>query len=216
MTKTPELDVFIKDSVKAGKSPDEIRAILSEAGWDEKRLNAAFEYYYPADYPVAVPRPKVFASPRLFFLNLFYFLLFYLVTYNVVSIIFTMLDHYLPDGLGNYNGFYYYSGNISRAIQDSLAIIIVCAPMIYVSSRTITKAMHNARQSIPRIRLILVYLTLFVGACVILSSGCLFVYYFLRGELSMRFIIKIAILTAMVIGLYMYYRGELKRDEENA
>ena len=205
----PELDAFIKDSIKAGKTPDEVKSILLEAGWDEKRIESTFGHYYPANYPVAVPRPKPFVSPRLFFLNAFYFLTLYLTAYNTVSILFTIIDTYLPDDLAR--GAYY-----QNPLEDNIAIILICAPMIYITQHTIMKAMQNTKQAVPRIRLIMVYLTMFLVGCVMLINSSLFVYYLLSGELSTRFILKLAILMTIAIGLYFYYRGELKHDEENA
>jgi hypothetical protein len=216
MSKTPELDLFIKDSIKAGQTPDTIKSVLLQAGWDSNRIQNSLDYYYPADFPVAVPRPKTFASPRLFFLNLFYFLLVYLTVYNVISILFTMLDFYLPDGIGQYGSGAFRARSLREGIQDNVSIILVAAPMIYVTYVTIARAMRNEKQAIPRIRLILVYFTLFVGACVILGNASLFIYYFLRGELSIRFIIKIVILTVTVLGFYIFYKSELKHDEQNA
>lgn len=215
MNKTPELDQFVKDSIQAGKTEESIRSVLSEAGWDNKRVTNVLEQYYFSDYPVAVPRPKAFASPRLFFLNLFYFLLLYLLTYNTISIIFTLLDHYLPDGLGRYHHGFYYSRSIGNAIRDNISVIIVSIPMLYMTNRTLNSAMFAMKQSIPRIRLVLVYLTLFVGACAVLSSACCLVYYFLKGEVSIRFVIKILILSMTFVSFYFLYKGELKRDEES-
>ncbi len=216
MAKNPDLDIFIKDSVKAGKKLDEIKSILFQAGWDEKHVNDSLGYFYPAEYPVAVPYPKTFASPRLFFLNLFSFLLLYLLAYNVVAILFSMLDHYLPDGLGQYKTGAFYEESVKDAIHGYLAVILVAVPMLYITHRILTKAMQMTKQAIPRIRLMLIYLTLFAGACIILCNACLFVSYFLKGELSLRFVIKISILSVIVIGFYMYYRGALKQDEQNA
>lgn len=216
MSATPELESFIKDAVKAGKRHEEIEGILLQAGWDKERVTTALRRFYKADFPVAIPLPQAYASPRLFFLNLFYFVLLYLLVYNVTSILFTMLDHYLPDGLGQYNRGFYYVPSIRNALQDNLSVILVGMPMLFLTGRTIRRAMASTRQSIPRIRLKLVYLTMFIGACTVLSSACCFVYFFLRGEISIRFVIKVAILTATVAGLYLHYAAELKRDEENA
>ena len=218
MTKTRELDIFIRDATKAGKKLDDIKAALAEAGWDEARINAACANYVPSDFPVAVPRPQTFASPRLFFLNLFFFVLLYLVIYNVIAILFTMLDYYLPDPSGWVQSGYFatHSDSIAEAVQDNLSIIIVSTPLLFVTQRTIAKAMQMTKQAIPRIRLMLVYFTMFVGAVIILANASTFAYFVLRGELTLRFILKVAILTITVFGVYFYYRGELKQDEDNA
>ena len=80
----------------------------------------------------------------------------------------------------------------------------------------ISRAMEETKQRIPRIRLKLIYLTMFIGACVMLGNAICFVYYFLSGELGLRFILKVLILTALTVGLFAYYRAEIKQTETKA
>jgi hypothetical protein len=131
--------------------------------------------------------------------------------------LFTFLDYYLPDGLGRMHGTFYHSYRpIGEAIRWYLATIICCVPLGWWSSRIIRKAIEETKQRIPRIRLTLIYLTMFVGSCVLLGNATSFIYYFLSGELGMRFIIKILILSALVLGLFASYRIEIKQTETEA
>ena len=207
---------FIKESCKAGKSHADIRAVLIESGWSEAQVDEALGQYVDKPFPVAIPKPVVFASPRLVFLNIFYFLVLYLAVYDVVAILFTFLDYYLPDGLGRMHGAFRGSSSIGESLRSYLATVICCVPLVWWSNGAITKAIAETRQRIPKIRLKLVYLTMFIGACVLLGNGICFVYYFLSGELGMRFLIKVVILTAVVAGLFSYYEIEIKQTESNA
>jgi len=213
---TDSLVDFVKDCCKAGKSHSEIRTVLLESGWSTEQVNDVMDRFVDKSFPIAIPRPIVFASPRLVFLNIFYFLVLYLSIYNVVATLFTFLDHYLPDGLGRMAGAFYSSRSIGEAIRGNLATIICCVPLVWWSSKVISRAMKETKQRIPRTRLKLIYLTMFIGACVMLGNAICFIYYFLSGELGLRFIIKVANLSALTLGLFAFYRFEIKQTETKA
>lgn len=209
-----ELKNFVKDCYKAGKSHSEIEEVLKEAGWDNALVSEALGRFEDRDFPVAIPKYVVFASPRLVFLNLFYFLVLYLCIYNVVSMLFTFLDYNLPDGVQQMRGSYYKSHRpIGESLRWYLSMVICTLPLVWWSSRIIKNAFMNTKQRIPRIRLILVYLTMFFGACVMLGNVACFINYFLSGELGLRFIIKVLILSSLVAGLYVYFKIEINETE---
>lgn len=203
---------FVKDCYKAGKSHAEIRAVLTETGWSPDQINDVLLRYVDRSFPVAIPRPLVFSSPRLVFLNIFHFLVLYISIYSVATTLFTFLDYYLPDGLGRMRG----SFSIGEAIRWKLAAIISCVPLVWWSDRIISIAMDQTKQAIPQIRLQLIYLTMFIGACVVLGNAICFIYYFLSGELGLRFIIKVGIITLLTLGVFSFYRVEIKQMETNA
>lgn len=210
------LGEFIKDACKAGKSHSEIRAVLKECGWAESQIDDALAAFVDLPFPVAIPRAIVFASPRLVFLNIFYFLVLYLSIYNVVAILFTFLDYHLPDGLGRFQGAWRSYRPIGESIRWYLATIVCCVPLVWWSNRIVIRAMDETKQRIPRVRLKLIYLTMFIGACVLLGNAMCLIYYYLSGELSLRFAIKVAILTLLVSGIYVYYKVEIKQSESSA
>ena len=208
---------FIEDSYAAGKNRVEVMTVLKAAGWEKEQVDEAFSAYVDQDFPVPIPKPVVFASPRIAFLNLFHFIVLYVCTYNVISILFTFLDYYLPDGLGRQVGFYYNSyQSLGVAIRENLAAIIVGIPLVFLTAYFLKQAMGLAKQRIPRIRLLLINFTMFVGACTMFGTASCFVYYLLSGELGARFIIKAVILAALVIGGFFYYRTEISEDEQRA
>ncbi|MGE0753816.1 MAG: DUF5671 domain-containing protein [Alphaproteobacteria bacterium] len=207
---------FIRDAFRAGKNRQETHAALKEAGWQEEELNACWARFHEMNFPVPVPRPTVYASPRLTTLNIFYFVVLYISIYSVMSILFTFLDYHFPDGLGRMAGTYYSTRPIGDSIKGYLAAIIVAAPLVWLTSRALQKISAAIGQSIPVMRLRLLNLTLFIAAITILCNGISFVYYFLSGELSIRFVIKVIALSVLCTGLYYYFRPEMKSNEEKA
>ena len=205
---------FVKDACKAGETRESIEDALRDAGWDDEQIKEALAKFHYKKFPVAIPKPKAYSSPRIVALNVFYFLVLYMSVYSVIAILFTFLDYYLPDGLGRWRGSFYGYDPIGEQIRGYLATVICCIPLVYFSNRIVLKAIEQSRQGIPRVRLKLIYFTMFVGACVMLGNAICFIYYFLSGELGMRFIIKVCILSTLIAGLFAYYRAEIRESEE--
>lgn len=188
--------------------------MLAEAGWAEADRKKALSKYLDKAFGVAVPLPSSYASLRLTALNAFYFIVLYTCLYSAVAIIFTFLDYHLPDGLGHKAGMFYNSYQpLEVTIRSYLASLLVSLPLLVLTKKLAFNAMMHAKQFIPSIRLRLLYLTLFIGALILFCNLITFVYYFLSGELSMRFIIKVCILSAMCAGLYGYFKPEIQQNE---
>ncbi len=209
---------FVKDAMRLGKNRDEITAALRAAGWPEEQLVSFWDKYHTASFPVPIPKPTLYASPRLTTLSLFYFVVLYISMYSAAAILFTFLDYHLPDGRGEMAGFYYSSsvGALGDQIRSYLAVIIASVPLVYLSNRALQRAMRTSGQFIHGTHLKLLSLTLFVAAIFMLCNTIFFIYYFISGELSLRFIIKIGILSTVSIAIYFYFKPEIVAYEKKA
>jgi len=58
----------------------------------------------------------------------------------------------------------------------------------------------------------LTYLALLVAAGVVVGDVITFLAYFLRGDLSARFVCKIAVVLVIAGGVFWYYFGALQRE----
>lgn len=209
------LNDFVKDCYKIGKGHAEIRAILLESGWARGQIDEVLDRFVDTAYPVAVPKPAPFASPRLVFLNVIYFLVLFLSIFNVGGMLFNFLDYYLPDGLQGIHSFYSFS-QFEEAIRTKMAMIACCVPLVWWISRLISKSVYETGQRHLMVRLKGIYFTMFVGVCVMLATAITFIYFFLSGELGLRFILKVLIVTLINIGVFVVYRSELRQAEEVA
>lgn len=207
---------FVKDAARLGKSRSEMNAALLDAGWPQDQLTAFWGKYHESAFPIPVPKPTVYASPRLTTLNLFYFVVLYISIYSAIDIIFTILDNNLPDGTGRMRGMYYGSSPIADQIRQAIAAIVTCVPLVYLTNRALQKGMQASGQFIHGTRLKLMNLTLFIAAIITLCDVIGFVYYFLSGELGLRFIIKVAVLTVVSLGTYLYFKPEMAAFEKKA
>lgn len=212
---TTQLEEFIKDATKAGKSRAEIDAALADAGWSGGDRSKAWSNFHDKPFPVAIPLPSSYASPRLTALNTFYFIVLYITLYSAITILFTFLDYHLPDGLGRKAGaFYSATTSLDDSIRSALSSLLVALPLTLFSKNLTHKAMANARQFIPAIRLKLLNITLLIGSLILLCNFISFVYYLLSGELGIRFVIKVCILSSMCAGLYAYFKPEILQNEK--
>lgn len=212
-----ELIEFVKEGRKAGRPLAEIAATLARAGWDDTLVRETLSRFVDSDFPVAVPRPVVFVSPRLTALNVFHFLMLYTSVYNVIAVLFTLLDYYIPDGLGRMMGYYYSSyQTIGEVLRDNIAVLVVCVPLVILSHGALAAAIRATQQRIPQIRIRFVYTTLVFGALSLVSTASCIVYYFLAGEMGIRIAIKFFILAAATSWIYFFYRVDIKEAEEKA
>lgn len=207
---------FVKDASRLGKNRDEINAALKTAGWPADQLEAFWGKYSDAPFAIPVPKPALYASPRITTLNLFFFIVLYITLFSTISIIFTVLDYNLPDGRGQMRGLYYSSAPIADTIRGYLAAIFASAPLVFISARLLKKSMVSSGQYLHATRLKLMNLSLLCAALIVLSDFITFIYYFLSGELSLRFVLKVLVLAATSAGVYLFFKPEIAAFEKKA
>lgn len=205
MTKISEIDDFIREALKIGKKRPEIEAVLSQAGWQNDQIARVFKAYSDVDFPIPVPKPRIFVSPKLFFLNLFYFTVLYLSIFNVIDILFNIIDYYFPH--------HYAYAPVTLTIQSNIAVLLLSLPLFYYVSKVLSDTTKKLEHFIPRIRLVMIYLSMFIGACILLGSACCLIYYILIWDLDIGFVLKILILCLTSIGFHFYFKNEIKDNE---
>ena len=207
---------FVKDASRLGKSREEINTALQEAGWQEDQLTAFWANYSATPFAVPVPKPTLHASPRITTLNLFFFIVLYTTFFSAVSMIFVLLDYHLPNGRGEMAGTYYSSEPIADTLRGYLAALFASLPLVFFSARQLRKIIATSRQPVYVVRLRLINLTLLIAALVAFCESISFIYYFLNGELGIRFMVKVAVITLVSVGTYFYFKPEINAFEKKA
>lgn len=59
-------------------------------------------------------------------------------------------------------------------------------------------------------------LSLLCASLIVLSDFITFIYYFLSGELSLRFVLKVLVLAATSAGVYLFFKPEIAAFEKKA
>lgn len=209
-----ELQAFVKDALTAGAPREEIRTNLRAAGWDKDEIEQTLDSYLDTDFPVPVPKRRPYLSAREAFLYLVMFLTLYISAFGFGSLLFDLVNRWIPDAL---NPFYFSDPNpINSSIRNATAALIITAPIYLLLSRFLSRSVRNdpdKRGS--KVRKWLTYLTLFVAAGIIIGDLITLLNNLLSGDLTARFVLKVLIVLVIAGAVFGYYLWDLRQDEQN-
>lgn len=203
-----EIQRFTADALRAGKSKPEIKQALQSAGWASPEIDAALALYIDYDFPVPVPRAQPYLSARDVFVYLTLFATLYASAYSLGSVIFELINRAFPDPL--FTGPYY----LFDRLRWQLSILVVVFPVFLFTFMRVSRALAadpSRRRS--RIRRWLTYLTLFLAGVVLAVDVAVLVYNALGGELTVRFLLKIATVAAIAGGVAGYFVTDIRRED---
>ena len=107
-------------------------------------------------------------------------------------------------------------GNSFRAcytIAHEMAGVIVAFPIFLLAMRFILREVATHPDKIESgVRRWLTYIALLIAAGVVIGDLITFLTYFLNGELTLRFVLKVLTVIAIAGGVFWYYLGSLKRE----
>ena len=205
---SPELDTFVREALAKGQPRDAIRRALVAAGWSDEQTAGVLEGYAEVDFPVPVPRPRASVSAREAFQYLLLFATLYLSAWHLGSLLFDLINRWLPDPAAQ-------AGDFARdSMRFSVAALAIAFPVFLFSARRI--AHEVARAPIKRlspVRRWLTYLTLFIAAGVLIGDLTTLLYNVLGGEATPRFLAKVAVVAVIAGGIFHYYMQDLRREE---
>lgn len=201
---------FTKKALAAGSKRPEIAAALRRAGWAEPDVNAALGAFAEVDFPLPVPRPKPYLSAREVFVYLVLFAALYAAAYNLGALIFQLIDHRFPD-LARAG----YLRDFSPArMRWNISAMIVAFPLFFVTFRRVTRSIAKdptKRNSRPRKWL--TYLTLFVTGLWLAGDGMALIYNALGGELTIRFLLKAAVVALIAGSIFSFFLADMRQEE---
>ncbi len=151
----------------------------------------------------ALPR----STAKDVFSHLFAIVTLYVSVVSFIILGFQYIDVTFPDALS-----FYYTGALD-AIRGAMASIIVMWPAFVGISWLMQKdAKADPEKREISIRKWLMYLTLFVTAITIVIDLITLVNYFLNGEITTRFILKVLVVLATAVAVFAYYLWDLRTD----
>jgi len=126
---------------------------------------------------------------------------------SFIALYFQYINVKFPDSLQ-----FYYVGALD-IIRNSMSVLIVAWPVFILLSWMIYKDLKNEPiKNGVAIRKWLLYLTLFVASITIIADLITLVNYFLNGEITTRFILKVAVVLIVAAAVFGYYLWDLRRD----
>ncbi len=204
-----ELRQFIKESLERGLEREAIRDVLLEAGWQERELRGALAAFAEVDFPVAVPRPRPYVHAREAFLYLISFIALAVSAFSFGAILFGLIDYTFSDALNRYPAY------SSGAQATAVAAVIVAFPLYLLLMRRLAAAGAadpERRQSL--VRRWLTYLTLVVGAAIILGDIITLLASLLTGDPTVNFLLKVSAVLFIVCPISGYYLWDMQRAED--
>lgn len=203
-----ELQAFIKEALERGHGRDEIRRVLLEAGWQDGEVRNGLAGFAELDFPVAVPRPAPYLYAREAFLYLVSFIALYVAAISFGLLVFGLIDYSFPDALD------YGDRRASGEVATAIASIIVAFPLYLFLTRWLTRQVEadpERRQSL--VRRWLTYLTLVVGAGIILGDLIALLANVLTGDPTLRFALKAVSILAITGSIFGYYLWDMRQTE---
>jgi len=209
-SKSERLDGFIEAAKSKGASDEFLVSLLREEGWAAKDIYAAFRRRYESLTGLALPTRGEGSgeSARDAFLYLLAFSTLATWTIALASMLFTLIDRWFPDPVVAQR---YYEGS-RYAVSSEMACIIVAFPVYLLVMRFILREVEKNPEKIESaVRKWLTYIALLITAGIVIGDLITFLAYFLRGELTARFVLKALTVIAIAGSIFWYYLGFLKR-----
>ncbi len=148
-------------------------------------------------------------TPRDLFLHLFNAVVFYACAISVITLLVQYVNAIFPDALDPYRRF-----AATQSIFWSTAIILVAYPAYVFTARMIggDAAAHPEKRALP-IRKWIAHITLFVSAIAVGGDLVALIYNFLRGELTLPFVLKVFAVLAVAGSVFWYISWDKKQED---
>jgi hypothetical protein len=199
---------FLDAARLQGVTDEILIGLLRGRGWPEEDVYRALADHYEGRSGLQVPNYKRSGSAKDAFLYLLNFSTLATWTIGLGAVIFTLIDRLIKDPLGPIN----YYANSDYQMADSLACVIVAFPVYLLVMRYIIRELEIHPEKLESaVRKWLTYIALFIAAGVVVGDLITFLTYFLRGELTARFLVKVAAVLVISSGIFWYYIGSLQK-----
>ncbi|MDJ0702282.1 MAG: DUF5671 domain-containing protein [Leptolyngbyaceae cyanobacterium MO_188.B28] len=203
-----DLVSFIEAARGRGASDEFISKLLRSYGWPHREIERAFFLVYERLTSQSIPTPKGLTgeSARDAFLYLLSFSMLAIWTQSLGQLGFIFVDTYLPDPLERYYR------DPTFEIAFCLARLIVAFPVYLLIMRQLLKDLRVYREKYQSgVRKWLTYLTLLVVSLIAIGTLIAFLTSFLRGDLTLRFVLKVLVTLVIDGGVLWYYFVWLRR-----
>jgi len=204
MASSKDLTVFVRDALSAGRSRDEIAAVLTQAGWSAHEVSDALDGWADVPFAPPVPRPQPVVTARDFFV---YALMFGALLFGagyLVGLLHALIDHLLePSGR-----------TADHRIRWAMAVLIVTLPLyLWLATRERGRLAADPALQRSAIRSWMTNVTLLFAAAVLLGDLVAVIYAFLNGDFTLQFALKALVVAGVAGGIFGYYRAGSARGE---
>jgi len=145
-------------------------------------------------------------GPKDVFLELWVMGTLYLSASFIVTLLFQYINYFLVDAANPYS----FSQSTVRWLVATLVAIL--PTHIYVLRLREKDYLQTPAKREGRLRKWLLYLTLFITAITCVIDFATLIFFFLNGEISIRFILKVLAVAIVAGSVFWYYLADLRRE----
>lgn len=152
-------------------------------------------------------------TPRFFFVSLGVLVSLIASVSSFFSLVFETLNKHFPDAL-NATYTYGYSSYNYDSMRSSLATLIIVFPAFLILSGVWTKLVKKGLGHVDSIiKKWMLYLVIFLASIVVVADLVTLVRYFVSGEVTTRFILKVLVVlvTAGLSGFYYFAESKAEK-----
>jgi len=202
MAASSDLTEFVRDALIAGRSREDIAAALADAGWSRADIDAGLGVFADGPFLPPVPRPRRYLASRDAFIYALMFLTLGLTAGHLISLIFAMIDLWVPDiGSSAYRIL-----AAEGQIRWAFAVLVLATPLylwlMRLSDRQTGDAAGEGRSVL---RKWLTYLALLISAMTLLGDAVYVIYRLLAGDATLEFILKALSVGAVAAAIFAFY-----------
>ena len=203
---------FLEAARAHGASDDLLADLLERRGWSRKDIYNAFGSVYERLTGLELPGrgARSAESARDAFLYLLSFGTLATWAGGLGSLFFTLIDAQFPDAAAPQQ-----FRNLGIEISGSLASIIVAFPIYLFTMRLLLRGVQAQPEKLESgVRRWLTYIALLLASATIIGDLVTFLSYFLRGDLTTRFVLKVLTVFLIAGGVFWYYLVWLEKPGE--
>jgi len=212
MATASDLHKFLDAARSQGATDETLVALLRGRGWPEEDVYRVLADHFESRSGLSVPSYKRSGSAKDAFLYLLAFSTLATWTCSLGSAMFTLIERWFPDPLSPRS----YYQNSYYEMAGALAALIIAFPVYLWVTRYIVRELEAHPDKLDSaVRKWLTYIALLIAAAVVIGDLITFLTFFLRGELTGRFVAKVLTVLLIAGGVFWYYFGSLRRSESS-
>ncbi|MCQ0971823.1 DUF5671 domain-containing protein [Paracoccus sp. TK19116] len=197
------LGEFVRQALAEGRDRADVTAALTDAGWSAREIEGALDRWAVSPGLPPVPRPSAYVSAREALLYGLLFIALANVVIYTVMLGFGIINRLLPDPTE-----IYYSGQ--GVLRWPIAALIAFLPLfLYLNHRANRRGDDQAARQRSLVRRWIASLVTLIAILALVCDLVTVLYVFLNGDLSSRFIAKVALVAIEGALVLAYCREEL-------
>ncbi|MDG2339621.1 MAG: DUF5671 domain-containing protein [Paracoccaceae bacterium] len=207
MSNSDRLSKYVETALDKGMARDDIAGALASAGWSPTEISEGLGAWAESSSLPPVPRPQPYVSAKESFLYAITFVSLAMTAWNINWLGFELIDYFWPEP---HDSEFYFGET-----RWTISTLIVFLPLfLFMNFKVLDEAGKDPARRRSTVRKWFGYVTLFIAAGVLVGDLVFTLNALLSGDLTLRVILKVALLGGISALVFVYFRGEMNDAEE--